>query len=91
MIPPSLLEILRCPLDGQPLALIAPQRLRWLQDQLAAGALRDHNDGRVDEPFDQALVTADGRRAYPVRSGIPTLIPSESIPLPAEPPPSAVV
>ncbi len=84
MIDETLLKLIRCPLDGQPLSLLDDRLTAELNRLVEQQALRDRVDALVDEPLQSALVTADGTRAYPVREGIPTLIPSESIPLPAE-------
>jgi len=86
MIDETLLSLVRCPVDGQTL-VVAPQELSAKLNQLiAAGRLRDQADGLVEEPFAYALATADLSRVYPVRDGIPTLIPSESIPVPKDVP-----
>lgn len=79
MVDATLLSMIRCPVDGQPL-VFAPAELTAKLNQLIAGQkLRDQNDGLVEQPMEQALATADLTRAYPVRDGIPALIPSESI------------
>jgi uncharacterized protein YbaR (Trm112 family) len=81
MIDATLLSMIRCPVDGQPL-VVAPADLTEKLNQLIAGQkLRDRNDGLVEQPMEQALATADLSRIYPVRDGIPALIPSESIPV----------
>ncbi|HET9048384.1 MAG TPA: hypothetical protein VFN29_05435 [Chiayiivirga sp.] len=36
----------------------------------------------IDEPFEAALIVADGSRAYPIHNGIPVMLDSEAI-LPA--------
>lgn len=82
MIDATLLTLIRCPVDGQSL-VVAPDGLtEKLNELVAQRQLRDRSDGLVEQPMDQALVTADLLRVYPVRGGIPALIPSESIPVP---------
>lgn len=82
MIDATLLTLIRCPVDGQSL-VVAPDGLTAkLNELVAQRQLRDRSDGLVEQPMDQALVTADLLRVYPVRGGIPALIPSESIPVP---------
>jgi uncharacterized protein YbaR (Trm112 family) len=84
MFDTTLLSLIRCPVDGQPL-VIAPESLsRRLNDMIAQRSLRDQTDGLVEDPFETALVTADFKRVYAVRDGIPSLIPSESIPIAAD-------
>ena len=84
MIDESLLSLIRCPIDGQELLIAADELTAALNQRIDQRQLRDHVDAVVDESLDQALVTRDGCRAYPVRESIPTLIPAESIPLPPE-------
>ncbi len=82
MIDAALLTLIRCPVDGQTLVVAPDELTEKLNEMVARRQLRDRTDGLVEEPMDQALVTADLTRAYPVRGGIPALIPSESIPVP---------
>lgn len=86
------LELLRCPVTRQPMAVLPKHRLRALNAAAAAGTLQ-YADGRpVNESLDAALVTEDGSRAYPVRDGIPVMLADECIDLgglpesPPEPP-----
>lgn len=84
MIDATLLTLIRCPVDGQTL-VVAPEELTEKLNQLIAQRqLRDRADGLVEQPMDQALMTVDLARVYPVRGGIPALIPSESIPVPKQ-------
>jgi len=75
------LTLLRCPVDGQILVIASAELTEKLNRLIAQRQLRDETDGLVDQPMEQALATADLSRVYPVRDGIPALIPSESIPL----------
>jgi uncharacterized protein YbaR (Trm112 family) len=84
MIDQMLLSLVRCPIDGQQLTLAAAELTQTLNQRIEQRQLRDHVDALVEEPMDGALVTADAARAYPIRESIPTLIPAESIPLPAD-------
>lgn len=84
LIDENLLRLVRCPIDGQQL-MAAPQQLsQALNERIDQGTLRDHVDAPVQERTDGALVTLNGERAYPVREGIPTLIPAEAIVVPQE-------
>lgn len=78
----QLLDLLRCPVDGQSLMKASDILVVELNKIIASGELRDASDGVVQEPLDGALITTDGCRAHAVRGGIPTLIPGESITIP---------
>lgn len=84
MIDEKLLELVRCPLDGQRLVVASQQLTAALNERIAQRQLRDRDDALIDAPLETALVSGDAARAYPVRDAIPTLIPNEAIPIPAE-------
>jgi len=84
MIDATLLTLIRCPVDGQSLVVAPADLTAKLNEMVAQRLLRDQTDAMVDEPMEYALATADLTRVYPVRGGIPALIPSESIPLPKQ-------
>jgi uncharacterized protein YbaR (Trm112 family) len=67
MIAPELLELLRCP--------TTMQRLRPASAELL-GRLRR---ARPAEDFAEALERDDGAVVYPVRDGIPIMLPEEAI------------
>lgn len=82
MIDATLLTLIRCPVDGQTLVVAPADLTEKLNEMVATGQLRDQSDGLVEQTMEHALATADLSRFYPIRGGIPTLIPSESIPAP---------
>jgi uncharacterized protein YbaR (Trm112 family) len=84
MIDPALLSLIRCPIDSQPLEVASQPLCAALNQRIQQGQLRDQVDALVEEPLQGALVTRDATRAYPIREGIPTLIPTEAIPIPEE-------
>ena len=77
----KLLQMLRCPIDGSTLAIAEKSAVAAMNAAIAAGELRDRLDQKVEEPIDGALVTPDQKRAYLIRSGIPTMIADESVTL----------
>lgn len=82
MIDHRLLELIRCPVDGQRLMQANALTVSAINQCIERRELRDASDGLVEESIDGALVTLDRTRAHAVRGGIPTLIPGESIALP---------
>jgi uncharacterized protein YbaR (Trm112 family) len=74
-----LLNILRCPVTHKGLSLLTKDKLDKVNAAIAAGGLTTHDGAALTEPLDEALVTDDGKRLYPVNDGIPVLLESESI------------
>lgn len=64
----SLLEILCCPVTRQTLRLADPQTLRLAGE-------------KVSGPLSEGLLREDGLMIYPVKNGIPLLVPEEGIAL----------
>lgn len=64
----SLLEILCCPVTHQPLRLADTQTLRLAGTKVAV-------------PLAEGLLREDGLMIYPVKNGIPLLVPEEGIAL----------
>lgn len=74
-----LLTILRCPVSHKGLSVLKKDRLERLNAAIHAGGLVNHEGVKLAEPLDEALVTDDGKRVYPVADGIPVLLEGESI------------
>lgn len=74
-----LLNILRCPISHKGLSVLKKDRLERLNAAIQAGELVNHEGEKLAEPLDEALVTDDGKRVYPVADGIPVLLEGESI------------
>ncbi|MGD8324258.1 MAG: Trm112 family protein [Gammaproteobacteria bacterium] len=77
----AVLDILCCPLTHMPLEKLAPERLARLNDSIAAGAVKNESRQVLAEPLAGALMTRDGKLAYPVRDGIPVLLIDQGIAL----------
>jgi uncharacterized protein YbaR (Trm112 family) len=79
MIDPALLEILCCPETHQGLTLADPALVELLNQQIAAGQLRNRKGQAVNQKVDAGLVRADGKVVYLVRSGIPIMLIDQAI------------
>ncbi len=76
-----LLDILCCPLSRQALQMLPRERLDALNSSIAAGGVKQHDGATLSQPVSEALVTADGKRAYRIDDGIPVLLIEEAIEL----------
>jgi len=74
-----LLTILRCPVTHKGLSVLKKDKLEKVNAAIAAGTLETHEGVKLAEPLNEALVTDDGKRVYPVDDGIPVLLEGESI------------
>ena len=79
MVDPALLEILCCPETHQGLTLADPALVELLNQQIAAGQLRNRKGQAVNQKVDGGLVRADGKVVYLVRSGIPIMLIDQAI------------
>jgi uncharacterized protein YbaR (Trm112 family) len=76
-----LLDIICCPVTRLPLELLDGERLRRLNAAIASGKIHNHGEQPIREALGEALVTRDGRLAYPIRDEIPILLEEECIDL----------
>jgi len=74
-----LLTILRCPVSHKGLSLLKKDKLAKINAAIANGAVETHEGVRLQDPLNEALITDDGKRVYPVNDGIPVLLEGESI------------
>lgn len=75
----ALLDIVCCPVTYMPLALMPDDDLQHLNTLIGERKIKNRDNRVVTEPLDEALVTRDGRLAYPVRDGIPVLLEDQGI------------
>ena len=81
MIDSEFLKILCCPETHQPLAPADAGLIQQLNEQIAAGQMRNRGDQPVKRKCDGGLVRQDGQFLYPICQGIPVLLINEAIPL----------
>ncbi len=79
MIDSQLLSILCCPESGQSLSLADDSIVKKLNAAVEAGTLQNRAGELITESCEEFLITADQKRVYPVKSGIPVLLADESI------------
>jgi uncharacterized protein YbaR (Trm112 family) len=81
MIDAELLKMLCCPETHQEVRLADATLVNRVNQQIAAGGLKNRASQPVREPLDGGLVRADGKFLYPVRHDIPVMLVDEAIPL----------
>ncbi len=82
MIHSDLLQIMCCPETHQTLALADPSLIAGLNQQIAAGQLKNRQGQVVADKIDHGLIRSDGKFLYPIRQDIPIMLIGEAIPLP---------
>lgn len=77
----EVLSILRCPETRQALVIAEAAVVERLNEQVAAGSLRNAGGQPLTVKLDGGLVRADGQALYPVRNKVPVLLVDEAIQL----------
>jgi uncharacterized protein YbaR (Trm112 family) len=83
MIDAELLKIMCCPETHQDLRPAEPALVNRLNNQIAAGTLKNRGGQPVKEKIDEGLVRADGKYLYPIRRTIPIMLVDEALPVSA--------
>jgi uncharacterized protein YbaR (Trm112 family) len=77
----KLFDIICCPVTRQPIYIMPASRLAKLNTLIQEEKIRDQSEDTVAATLEQALVTEDGKLAYPVVDGMPVLLEERSIAL----------
>ncbi len=77
-----LLQIIRCPITGQPLQAASSELVDRLREKSQAGQLLSHKGIAINHEFDAGLVNQAQTYFYRIQDGIPSLLPDEAISLP---------
>ena len=75
----KLLEIMCCPVTRVPVEVMSGAVLEKLNERIAASKLVNRGGTVLTETLEDALVTRDGKLAYPIRDGIPVLLEDHGI------------
>jgi len=75
----ELLDIICCPATRLPLKVMPAEQVQTLNRRIEEGTLVGRDGEKLTEPLTEALVTRDGKLAYPVRDGIPVLLEDSGI------------
>ncbi len=77
----DLLDIICCPVTRLPMAAMSTGALAKLNGLIQEQKIRNRDDDVLTEELQEALVTDDGKIAYPVVDGIPVLLEERGISL----------
>jgi len=79
MIDEKLLASLKCPDTGQPLEILDAASIDRLNEEVAAGRLKNLGGSVIGQPLDGGLLARAAGKMFPVFDGIPVLILDEAI------------
>ena len=78
----DLLELLRDPEDPNVKLMPASEELlKKINEAIKEGRVKDKKGSKIENTFDELLVTEDNKKAYPVKQGIPILLIEHAIEL----------
>lgn len=74
-----LLDIICCPVTHSPLERLGADDLQRLNALIGEAKIVNRGEEVLADALEEALVTRDGKLAYPVRDGIPVLLGEQGI------------
>ena len=77
----NLLDIICCPVTRHPMKTMPATRLAKLNALIQEAKIKDRSEDPVTAVLEEALVTEDGKLAYPVVDGMPVLLEERGIAL----------
>lgn len=77
----EMLSILCTPDIREPLEGASEELLLNVNEKIAQGTVKTAGGTLVSETLEEALVSKDGKKLYPVKNGIPILLADEAIAL----------
>ncbi|PBC75225.1 Trm112 family protein [Fibrobacter intestinalis] len=77
----EMLSILCTPDTREPLEGASEELLLNVNEKIAQGTVKTAGGTLVSETLEEALVSKDGKKIYPVKNGIPILLADEAIAL----------
>ena len=75
----NLLDIICCPVTRLPMEVMSEATLREVNLRIRDSKLVSRDGAVLTEELEQALITRDGKLAYPVQNGIPVLLEDRGI------------
>ena len=78
----AFLHMLICPINRQKLTLANETKLGQINQFIDENQIESTDGEPFKSPLEAALITVDGKHAYPIISGVPHLLPSACIALP---------
>ena len=78
----ELLSLLRCPRTGGRLRLASASELSCINAEIRAKQSQDHGHSEAPGELEQSLICDSAKLCYPVRDGLPVLLPNEAFDLP---------